>query len=394
MKKDIPNCDRRAFLRIGVGLAVGGASGLSWASPIPQTEEKQVRQPISQEHLSNAKVGIARCRGYGREVKTSMKQCLDLIGGIGPLVKGKTVTIKVNFTGNPYKTLFNLPPGETYLTHGSTAFALSSILLEEGAKRVRIVECAYYRKTLEEVSGMVGWDVKPILDLGNVEFENTRNLGKGKKYSEVKVPNGLLYSSFQLNHSYEDTDVLVSLAKMKNHAIAGITLSMKNMFGITPCSIYGSDAGNEDAVRARGSMHGGGRFGKKISLPGMIGDISQEAGIVIPRAVADLCAARPIHLAIVDGITSMSGGEGYWNKNLKPVSPGVMVAGLNPVSTDAVGLKLMGYPDPRAKRGTLPFDKGENHLMLAEGMGLGTADMSQIDVRGLAIDEGVYLFNS
>ena len=48
---------------------------------------------------------------------------------------------------------------------------------------------------------------------------------------------GLLFPSYHLNHSYRDCDVFVSLAKMKEHSTAGITLSMKNSFGITPASI-------------------------------------------------------------------------------------------------------------------------------------------------------------
>jgi len=106
----------------------------------------------------------------------------------------------------------------------------------------------------------------------------------------------------------------------------------------------------------------------------------------------DVCAARPIHLAIIDGIMAMSGGEGPWcgEERLKATSPGVLVAGLNPVSTDAVGAAVMGYANPRAARGVKPFQDCDNHLLLAEQAGLGTADLAQIDVRGLAIAKARY----
>ena len=55
-----------------------------------------------------------------------------------------------------------------------------------------------------------------------------------------------MFKAFDLNHSYEDCDVFVSMAKMKDHVTAGITLSMKNCFGITPCTIYGEGAGVEE----------------------------------------------------------------------------------------------------------------------------------------------------
>ena len=111
-------------------------------------------------------------------------------------------------------------------------------------------------------------------------------------------------------------------------------------------------------------------------------------------AAADICAARPIHLAIVDGITSMSGGEGPWcdggDIKLKFTSPGVIIAGLNPVSTDAVATAVMGYENPRAIRGVKPFHFCDNHLLLAEQAGVGSAALDTIDVRGLSIEKARY----
>jgi uncharacterized protein (DUF362 family) len=387
--------NRRSFLQTGLGLAAGAPFLLSPTSPFAQAQDTIVSRPISAELLSNAKVAMARCKTYGREVEASLKQCFDLLGGVGSLVKNKTVTVKVNFTGRPYKHLFDKPPGETYLTHGDTVIALSSLLLAEGAKRVRIVECAYYTEPMPEIMDMVGWDVKTLLAIKNVEIENTRNLGLSKTYTELKVPTpGFLFSSFTVNRSYEDTDVFVSLNKLKEHATAGITLAMKNVFGITPCTLYGADAGTEDAIGARMTMHGRNRRGEKITFPGLVGDMNQESGVVVPRTIVDLCAARPIHLSIVDGITSMRGGEGFWNSDLHPTAPGLLIAGFNPVSTDAVGAAVMGYDNPRAERGTALFESCENHLLLAEQAGLGTAELSQIDVRGLSIEEARYPYRS
>ena len=55
-----------------------------------------------------------------------------------------------------------------------------------------------------------------------------------------------MFPAYDLNHAYQDTDVFVSMAKLKNHATCGVTLSMKNCFGITPASIYGDDAGVDE----------------------------------------------------------------------------------------------------------------------------------------------------
>ena len=160
-----------------------------------------------------------------------------------------------------------------------------------------------------------------------------------------------MFSSFDLNHSYEDTDVLVSLAKLKNHATAGVTLSMKNLFGLPPNSLYGIDAGKETATAHRAPMHDPREY-PGVKLPGLkASGISVEPAWRVPRITVDVCAARPVHLAVIEGITAMSGGEGPWcgENNLKVTTPGVVLAGLNPVSTDAVATAVMGYPNPTGR---------------------------------------------
>jgi uncharacterized protein (DUF362 family) len=333
------------------------------------------------------------CRTYGPEVRPALEKCFDLLGGIGSLVKNKTVTVKLNLTGNSAKPLLGRPVGETYTTHYATAMALGSTLFAAGARRVRFVESTQSRNGLESTLAEYAWDVPALAALGNVEFENTRNLGQGKKYSHLRVPGGgYMFSAFDLNHAYEDTDVMVSLAKLKNHLTAGVTLSMKNLFGLPPNTLYGSEAGKETATAVRAPLHDPKGF-DSLKLPGLKdGSFSAEPTWRVPRITVDVCAARPIHLAIIDGITSMSGGEGPWcgEERLKVTTPGVLIAGLNPVATDAVSTAVMGYPNPRAARGVKPFQDCDNHLLMAEQAGLGTADLAQIDLRGMPIEKARY----
>ena len=51
---------------------------------------------------------------------------------------------------------------------------------------------------------------------------------------------------------------------------------------------------------------------------------------------------------------------------------------------DAVATAVMGF-DPMAQRGTYPFDRADNTLELAEARGLGTRDLSRIEVTGADI---------
>jgi uncharacterized protein (DUF362 family) len=66
------------------------------------------------------------------------------------------------------------------------------------------------------------------------------------------------------------------------------------------------------------------------------------------------------------------------------VRPGILVAGTNPVTTDAVSAAAMGF-DPMADRGTAPFERCDSTLRLAEDVGIGTRDLKRIEVRGAAI---------
>ncbi|MBI3697655.1 MAG: DUF362 domain-containing protein [Acidobacteria bacterium] len=346
-----------------------------------------------------APVSIARCRTYDEDLAATLSTMMDQLGGLPRLVKGKTVTIKLNLTGDPGLRVKGMPLGVTHYTHPALVEAFLHLLDRAGARRVRLVEsCWATAGPLEDYMLNAGWRVRRLMSAAaHVEFENTNALGQGKRYSRLKAPTGgYMFPAYDLNHSYEDTDVFVSMAKLKNHETCGVTLSLKNCFGITPAAIYGDDAGenepNEKPGSGRGSVLHFGKRGPAKSAPQELHpDSPRQGGYRVPRVVADLSAARPIDFAIIDGVETIAGGEGPWIKGVRPVSPGVLVAGANPVSTDAVATAVMGY-DPSASRGTAPFERCDNTLKLAEGHGVGSTDLKRIEVRGLSIAEAMYRF--
>ena len=382
---------RRHFIQRTLAASAGAIAALRGTPGGLLAAEEAADSLAPASRRAEAKVAIVSCCSYGPEVSKALSKCFDLLGGIGPLVRNKTVTVKLNLTNGSFARFLGRPPGETFLTHPATAHALCAALFAAGAARVRLVESMPRRDELASSLALGDWDLKAMEALGKVEFENTRNLGTGRKYAHLRVPTGgHMFSSFEFNHAYADTDVMVSLAKLKNHVTAGVTLSMKNMFGITPNSLYGDEAGSEDATAGRQCLHTSRGF-EEIKLPGLKeGITSADPTWRVPRIVVDLCAARPVHLAIIDGITAMSGGEGPWCSEagpVKPTTPGVLIVGLNPVSTDAVGTAVMGYKNPRAVRGVPPFGICDNHLLLAEQAGLGVADLAQIDLRGVPLEK-------
>lgn len=346
-----------------------------------------------------SRVAIAQCQEYNRQVTEVLAAMFNQLGGIEKMVNGKTVAIKLNLTGPPSNKLNQMPNQMTHWVHPQVIGAVVTLLGQAGAKRIRLLESAPFgTKPLEEFMVSAGWQPKDFASAApHVEFENTNFLGSGKAYARFMVPGGgLMYAGYDLNHSYRDCDVFVSLAKLKEHRTAGVTLSMKNCFGITPCTIYSDNAPEDEPsvvpMGFRGPMHSGSRVPPK-SAPQPVAQ-STDPGFRVPRITADLVASRPIHLAVIDGIYTMTGGElpdQAPNWIHQAVHPGLLIAGMNCVATDAVATAVMGF-DPMADRGTPPFENCDSTLALAEHLGVGTRDLSRIEVVGLPIAKARYRF--
>jgi uncharacterized protein (DUF362 family) len=319
----------------------------------------------------------------------------DQLGGLQKLVSGKTVAIKINVTGSSTDRYNGMAQGQTYWVHPQVVAATVHLLGIAGASRIRLLESPTDSKlhTLEEFISEAGWRPADFTSAAHkVELENTNFAGVSKKYTRIWVPgDGLLFSAYDVNRSYVDCDVFVSMAKLKEHSAAGITGSMKNCFGITPTTIYGKNAGiDEPSLEAGGSrdmLHSGRRQPSKSALPELDPLSPREAGYRVPRVTVDLISARPIHLSIIDGIQSVAGGEGPWVRGMRPVPPGLLIAGTNCVTTDSVCTALMGF-DPMAEKGTPPFERCDSTLKLAEQRGIGARDLSRIEVLGLPIEKG------
>lgn len=340
-------------------------------------------------------VAIARCRTYDAAMYAALAKMFDQIGGLAPIVKNKTVAVKLNLTGNPGR--FPVKPELPYRNDPGTVLATCQLMAKAGAKRIRLIEAFFPARQEMELWARYGLDIKAIENCGTkVEWENTNNLGQGKQYVRMKVPwGGYMFPSYDLNHSYADCDAYVSMSKLKNHWIAGVTMTLKNNFGLTPCSLYGGDCGddgNEDPKQERAPVcHDGRRSPAKRVAQELKPDSPRDAGYRVPRIVVDLNGVRPADLSIVDGIDTIRGGEGEWNQGVELIRPGLLLAGRNAVCVDAVCTAVMGY-DPTAERGTKPFLRGDNTLKLAEAVGLGTANVSRIEVAGLTIQQALHDF--
>lgn len=108
-------------------------------------------------------------------------------------------------------------------------------------------------------------------------------------------------------------DFLVSIPKVKTHHWSGVTLSMKNMFGVVPGSRYGWP---KNILRWSG----------------------------IQQSILDICSTVPVHFVIADAIMAME-GNGPLNGTPRPL--GSIVLADDPVAADATCARLMGLEPGR-----------------------------------------------
>ncbi len=315
-------------------------------------------------------VAIGRCETYDvAAVEAAVRELVDACGGMGDIVRpGATVVIKPNFTaGGRTPTTDGLPNNVTYTTHPAVTRAIAVLAREAGAGRIILTE---------------GWgdDVWPLNGYDALIAElraGTVNLDEpapAADFVSVPVPNALALDAVLLHQAIVEADVFISVPKIKCHASAGITLSIKNIFGCTPLPRYRERSRDQ----YRSTMHAG------------------NLGERLPRILVDILKARPIDLAVVDGISTIDQGEGPWIHGsngavIRTVEPHLLMVGRNPVAVDAVGTAVMGF-DPAASGYSDPFPSSQNHIALAAEQGLGTNRLDEIEVRGLSIEEARFPF--
>ncbi len=343
---------RRKFIE-GAGITAAGLFLASCQSPASIGSQPTGKNPV---------VAIAKAATYDRAlIKKQIQATLDGIGGISDvLAHGTRVAIKVNLTGGvTSKPLPGTTEIETYITHPEVVRAVIELLRDAGAKDIFIVEAAYEPESwphygLTDVAKDTGATIVDLTDFAPY-----------KDFTEMKSgSNPLVYDKFKVNPLLTELDAFVSISKMKCHSTAGVTHSMKNLFGLVPYRFY--TLNSHDTYRS--AFHGQ----------------PTETRERVPGTITDLNIARPVNLSIIDGVMSSEGGEGPWVQWFGPRNPGLLMAGKDPVATDAVATAAMGF-DPTADYPDKPFLHGVNHLNLAAKAGLGTNRLDEIKVVGEAL---------
>jgi len=338
-------------------------------SETPGSTQTPSPQPTATpDFQSLASVGLATIYEVA-QLRQKLEEMFQQLGGLADIVRpGTRVTIKPNLTGTTWSdATLPAPAIELFVTHPALVQALAELLIDAGAGQIRIVD------GLGEESIFRAWGYVDVASRVNAELVDLCKPAPYADFATFPVGQGRqIYDVFYMNGALKETDVFISFAKMKCHSTTGVTLSLKNLIGLPPISLYRRD----ETHNHRSAFHESTVYDQRL-----------------PRVAIDLNLARPVHLALVDGIRTVEGGAGAWDTGYSPVQPGLIVAGRNPVVTDAVSTVLMGF-DPDAPSGSYPFSYADNHLLLAREAGLGTNRLSEISTVGAEIARNVFPFKT
>ncbi len=163
----------------------------------------------------------------------------------------------------------------------------------------------------------------------------------------VDVPGGgQMFQRYPVPQCTVEADEMISVQKLKNHLFAGVTLCLKNLFGLVPLPPAG---------RPRAYYH------HILRLPYVFADLGR---IFNPA------------LNIIDGLVGQAGQE--WGNGEEPRICDTLIAGDQVIATDACATHLMGH-DPQADWLTEPFHRDRNTLLIAAQGGFGTVNLDEID---------------
>jgi len=244
-----------------------------------------------------SKVALVRCESYQTDiVKAAVQRGIDLLGGAGAFVKpGEKILLKPNW-------IMAVPPERGATTHPSVFQAVCEIFQDAGAD-LRYGDSpgnGTAEEEAEKAAKITGfWEISTKLNVPLADFIHGR---------EVKTTAGFEEREFFLANAALDCDGIISLPKLKTHAMMRMTGAVKNQFGC----ILG---------KRKGKYHE---------------QIQKHADFA--RMLIDLNMFLHPRLYIMDGVVAM---EGNGPMNGDPKEMNVLLFSTDPVAMDAVACRLV-----------------------------------------------------
>ena len=246
-----------------------------------------------------SRVAIRRVGDYQADLGAILTETLR---EFDPPVRGKTVLLKPNLVGIDLRGYVNTNPAviaaarEAFLRLGA-----ERVLIGDGPATDRdtfsVVESVRLKEFVGPLDGV-------FVDLNLDDVSRVELQTRASKLRELYLPKTVI-----------GVDYVVSMPKLKTHHWAGVTLSLKNMFGVVPGGCYGWP---------KNVLHWAG----------------------IDNSVLDINATVRPDFAIIDGIVGME-GNGPIQGTAK--NSGVLILGDDPVAVDATGARVMGLLPEKVK---------------------------------------------
>lgn len=274
---------RREMLALGGTAVLGGSLALG------------LRQWTRHERGLRAAVHISRCASYDTDIVTVIMEGLNTLGVGRKEIRNKRILLKPN--------LVETAEGHRHInTHPAVVVAAAEAFHRLGAASVVVAEAQGHRRDSRLVldqSGMgdaLGRARVDYVDMNQDDVAKRPNAGTWTSMKQMYFAKTLL-----------GADWVVSMPKLKTHHWAGVTCSMKNLFGVMPGIVYGWP---------KNVLHYHG----------------------IPESILDLNATVRPQLAIVDGVVGME-GDGPIMGTPKPC--GCIIMGRNTTAVDATAVRVM-----------------------------------------------------
>ena len=224
-------------------------------------------------------------------------ELLDALDFGKRISKEETIIIKPNLIENRPPPVTTPVDIVTSLVKYVQAHSRGKLMIAEGSGGSPTVDCF----------DSLGYD--KLAKKFNIELVDLN----GAPMIAKKNPDFLGHTEIQFPKIIEKTYV-ISVATLKDHSMATVTLSLKNMFGLYP-----------------GKAYGGGGFGGSWK--------SKVHNSGVNNSIVDINLCKSPDLSIIDGRTGMLGNH----LTGKTKTFNAIIAGYDPVAVDTVGAKMLGH---------------------------------------------------
>jgi uncharacterized protein (DUF362 family) len=244
-------------------------------------------------------------------------------GELGVRLEGQRVLLKPNMVEYEAGTAIN--------THPNVVAGAAIACYRAGAAQVIVGEGPGHRRDIEYLlttTGLQDQLREQRIQFVDLNHDDVRMVAMRSWYTgmrEIALPAAIL-----------DADFVISMPKLKTHHWAGITCSMKNLFGTVPGAVYGWP---KNILHAHG----------------------------IPNSIVDLVATIRPQLAIVDAVTAMEGDGPIMGK---PRHMGFIGMSRDLVALDATCARIIG------------LDPDKIDYLVQAGEFLGVSNANRITHRG------------